>query len=140
MVVLHELTVLKALTVAFWAKMIFADVTGLIARAGEVSGQAVRWRNRIRNPFIGHNAMVIGVAAVHDRRAGWHADGAVAIRLVEANATVAQPVEVWGPNLIIASGLNGICALLVGCDHDNIGLAHMMSLSLLQGGVLEQAA
>ena len=85
------------------------------------------WQGRmigewLQMAFIASTARRITVQTSHDGGAGRHADGTAAVGPRKCNAFVAQPIELWRHHMVIAQRADGIKALLVSGDKQNVGL------------------
>ena len=114
----HRLAVMTTL----WAKMHLALGPGLIPRGGQQLRQRRVLGQRLQLAFIADTTERIAVLASHDGGPRRHADWARAVRPSESDAFAAQPVELRCENVLVAQSGNGVKALLIGGDEQNIGL------------------
>ena len=104
------------------AKMGFADEAGLVTGIAEALGEAGLGGDRALDPAVGHDAVLVGGFAADHGGARGQADRAIGGGLGEANAAIAEPIQVRRPTMLVTSGGDGVPALLVGADENDVGL------------------
>lgn len=97
--------------------MHLADIDAPIAMLGQVLDPVAMFGP----PMETVDAGIMGVHAGEDGRPGGDTCCPRTICLAKGNAFTGQPVNIGGDHMVISPGRDGIKALLVGYDKDDIG-------------------
>ena len=114
------------ITVGVGLEMKFTDVGRAVAIGRQQAGQ----RDRILGNWHAHmgDAEGGGILPGEEAEAAGHTDGVLHEAVVEVDALACQPVEVGRVDIFVAVCAQGIPALLVGVDDEEIGTAHRAGL------------
>ena len=114
------------ITVGVGLEMKFTDVGRAVAIGRQQAGQ----RNRILGNWHAHmgDAEGRGILSGEKAETAGHTDGVLYETVVEVDALAGQSVEVGRVDIWIAVCAEGIPALLVGVDDEEIGTAHGVGL------------
>ena len=119
-VVLEYLHLLEAVVAAVRDEVHLALRAGLVAGAGEQARQAEVGADRADVGAVRGEALPPPVPAGHDGRARGDADRAVGVGIREADARVAQPVQVRCADVRVAGRADRVEPLLVGRDEEDV--------------------
>jgi len=120
----HVVHVGPAVVFAVWAVMHFANGNGLITRLGEEAWHGVEGGVLDEGFAVAPITVVACACACEQVVTGGHAHGVGTVGTGEGGAALNEAIDVGGVYVCVTQCVDGVEALLVGVEDEDVGVRH----------------